>query len=242
LVDYFDADPCKQEPEFLYDRSETASARGFTATQETNSSKKKYTAEELGIKIEESFAIGEYSIEVLSAEHSTTNYRTVPIPTDIEVPEYIEDQFPKFYKATFDKMVNQDSMKNVYTEYFWNLNATCDPCTGELYTKNELDELGVNWLVDVGDDFNRYKNLSANVFITPLHLRYTNSSFPEDLVFQETGDTHFSQGRYVIHHPYPWKGDVEQCSCAKEYLNKLKLRQEKWTDNLKLGDIFCRKL
>ena len=45
---------------------------------------------------------------------------------------------------------------------------------------------------------------AQNVFVTRLHVRYDRDHFPEDLVFQETGDRQNYQGRYVIRHP--WKG------------------------------------
>jgi len=38
-----------------------------------------------------------------------------------------------------------------------------------------------------------------------MHLRYDAAHFPEDLVFQETGDRGNFQGRYVLRHP--WTGD-----------------------------------
>ena len=39
-----------------------------------------------------------------------------------------------------------------------------------------------------------------NVFVTRLHVRYDKAHFPEDLVFQETGDRTNFQGRYVMRH------------------------------------------
>jgi hypothetical protein len=43
------------------------------------------------------------------------------------------------------------------------------------------------------------------VFVTRLHVRYDREHFPEDLVFQETGDRQNYQGRYVVRHQ--WKGN-----------------------------------
>ncbi len=59
---------------------------------------------------------------------------------------------------------------------------------------------------------------AQNVFVTRLHLRYDNAHFPEDLVFQETGDRTNFQGRYVLRHP--WTGEAK-CEAAKQYLAKL---------------------
>ena len=62
---------------------------------------------------------------------------------------------------------------------------------------------------------------AQNVFVTRLHLRYDNAHFPEDLVFQETGDRTNFQGRYVLRHPWTGEG---KCKAAKEYLAKLPAR------------------
>ena len=50
---------------------------------------------------------------------------------------------------------------------------------------------------------------ASNVFVTRLHVRYDGAHFPEDLVFQETGDRANFQGRYVLRHA--WTGN-ETCS------------------------------
>jgi hypothetical protein len=55
-------------------------------------------------------------------------------------------------------------------------------------------------------------------------VRYSNDSFPEDLMFQETADTENFQGRYVLHHA--WQGNPEQCPAAKEYFKQLAVRHE----------------
>jgi hypothetical protein len=64
---------------------------------------------------------------------------------------------------------------------------------------------------------------AAPVFITRLHVRYDKAHFPEDLVFQETGDRENFQGRYVIRHP--WTGD-SSCPQLAEYRASLRARQE----------------
>jgi hypothetical protein len=64
---------------------------------------------------------------------------------------------------------------------------------------------------------------AQNVFVTRLHLRYDRDHFPEDLVFQETGDRQNYQGRYVIRHPF--KGET---SCdASQYFTQTRERQER---------------
>jgi hypothetical protein len=66
--------------------------------------------------------------------------------------------------------------------------------------------------------------------VTRLHLRYTNETFPEDLMFQETKDSTNFQGRYVLRHP--WKGDAGECLQARTYLRDLPKRQDKEAQEL----------
>ena len=64
--------------------------------------------------------------------------------------------------------------------------------------------------------------MARNVFVTRLHVRYDKQHFPEDLVFQETGDRQNYQGRYVIRHPF--RG---QTSCdASDYRAAVAKRQD----------------
>ena len=67
----------------------------------------------------------------------------------------------------------------------------------------------------------------ANVFITRLHVRYNRDLFPEDLRFQETGNTQLFQGRYVVRHPF--RGEI---SCETDYPQATRNRQEKTAQNL----------
>ena len=70
--------------------------------------------------------------------------------------------------------------------------------------------------------------LAQNVFVTRLHVRYDREHFPEDLVFQETGDRQNFQGRYVIRHP--WKG---QATCdTTAYYQQVRDRQEREAQQL----------
>ena len=55
------------------------------------------------------------------------------------------------------------------------------------------------------------------------HLRYDNAHFPEDLVFQETGDRSNFQGRYVLRHA--WNG-TDTCDAATQYRRQLPQRLE----------------
>ncbi|MDI1314723.1 DUF2330 domain-containing protein [Prosthecobacter sp.] len=148
----------------------------------------------------------------------STNYRTIQMHTNKNVPEFIKSEFADFYRAMFDLVVTQEKMSSVITEYYWDM-GWCDPCSSDPVPLKELRELGCTWLK--GDDNARPEQGSA--FITRLHVRYDSEHFPEDIVFQETGDTQFIQGRYIINHP--WRGN-SKTEAAKAYFKGLPKRFE----------------
>src|SRR5262249_15187162 len=51
----------------------------------------------------------------------TANYRTIKLPSDIDVPLYVKDEFGKFYTAVFDQAVRAQDMRAVFTEYAWDM-------------------------------------------------------------------------------------------------------------------------
>jgi hypothetical protein len=151
----------------------------------------------------------------------TTNYRTVKLPTGMEIPLYVKEEFSDFYKAMFTEQVKKEDMRCVFTEYAWDM-GWCDPCAAEPLSNDELRKLGVFWL-EGGTRNPMARPMNSDVFITRLHVRYDRAHFPEDLVFQETKDRENFQGRYVLRHP--WKGEAK-CDAGKNYLEALHTRQE----------------
>ena len=163
-----------------------------------------------------------------SGRVETTNYRTVKLPSDIDVPEFVQGEFGEFYRDMFSKQVKTEDERAVLLEYAWDM-AWCDPCAADPLTTEELRKLGVFWVG--GDQPNERKAVqmpAQNVFVTRLHVRYDSEHFPEDLVFQETGDRQNYQGRYVIRHP--WKGEA---SCdVSDYQAEVHKRQEREAQQL----------
>jgi hypothetical protein len=155
----------------------------------------------------------------------STNYRTVKLPSDVNVPEYTKDVFGDFYKALFARTVDKNDMKAVITEYAWDM-SWCDPCAADPLTTEELKGLGV-WWIGNGDGYHGYGG--QNAYVTRLHVRYDRAHFPEDLVFQTTSDRNNFQGRYVMQHPF--KGDL-QCDEAGPYLKSVWERQQQEAKNL----------
>src|SRR6185436_6508996 len=149
----------------------------------------------------------------------TTNYRTVKLPTGMDLPLFVKGEFKDLYKAMFAEQVRREDMRVVFLEYAWDM-AWCDPCAADPLSAAELKKLGVGWQGDGG---------AQNVFVSRLHVRYDAQHFPEDLVFQETADRENFQGRYVLRHP--WRGSAT-CDAAQHYRGELTTRQEQEAQNL----------
>jgi hypothetical protein len=157
----------------------------------------------------------------------TANYRTVKLPSDVNVPLFVKDDFPTFYKSMFDKAVARENMRAVFVEYAWDM-AWCDPCAADPMSSKELVELGARWIAS--DDDKPFRSVQgANAYVTRLHVRYDAQSFPEDLVLTETRDRSNFQGRYVLNHP--WKGPTS-CEAGATYRESLPKRFEQEAQNL----------
>jgi hypothetical protein len=151
----------------------------------------------------------------------TTNYRTVRLPSDVDLPGYLKEpgEFARFYKAMFTRQVERQDHRAVFLEYAWDM-KWCDPCAADPLSNDELRRLGVFWARPAG-------NQPPDVFLTRLHVRYDGAHFPEDLVFQETGDRANFQGRYVLRHPWqPANTEEASCALASGYRRRVRERQE----------------
>ena len=156
----------------------------------------------------------------------TTNYRTVKLPSDMELPTFLKQpgEFAKFYKSMFAHQVEQAGGNAVFLEYAWDM-QWCDPCAADPLSNEELRRLGVFW-TGGRQDGQGLRTLAPqpDVFLTRLHVRYDNAHFPEDLVFQETADRRNHQGRYVLRHA--WTGE-DRCGAAESYRQTLRQRRER---------------
>jgi len=98
----------------------------------------------------------------------------------------------------FDRQTNAENERAVFLEYAWDM-AWCDPCAADPLSHEELRKLGVFWLGDKQHEAKRRMQPQAqNVFVTRLHVRYDAEHFPEDLMFQETGDRQNFQVRDAL--------------------------------------------
>ncbi len=165
----------------------------------------------------------------------TTNYRTVRLPSDKEVPPFVKEEFGDFYRAMFTQAVKRENSEAVFLEYAWDM-AWCDPCAADPLSREELRGLGVFWLdAPAGEAPTPQRMIlppgggPQNVFVTRLHVRYDKAHFPEDLALQETGDRANFQGRFIVRNP--WKGDKD-CPGAEGYRRALRERQAREAETL----------
>ena len=160
----------------------------------------------------------------------TTNYRTVKLPTGMDIPLYVKEEFGAFYKSMFETQVKKENERAVFLEYAWDMNW-CDPCAADPLSRDELRELGVFWIDggEPGIQPRRPMPQAQDVFVTRLHVSYDATHFPEDLMFKETGDRSNYQGRYVLRHPYTGGAT---CEAADDYRAGLPKRFEKEAQTL----------
>jgi len=155
-----------------------------------------------------------------------TNYRTVKMPTDRNIPLYVEPKFGDFYKSLFEKTYKQEGRNAVFLEYAWNVSpfnaVKCDPCVGPPPVNYDLVEAGADWIT-------QSNNFNQTIFFTRLHVRYSRDKFPADLQFQVTPNNENFQCRYIM--TYPASGDFT-CDAGQDYLYELNSRRKKEVDEL----------
>jgi hypothetical protein len=170
-----------------------------------------------------------------------SNYRTVKVPSDLDVPLFVKDDFGNFYKAMFDHAVAREDMRAVFVEYAWDM-RWCDPCAADPMSKQEMAELGAAWSATPTGIVDRWAT-GPEAFVTRLHVRYDAKSFPEDLNFIETPDRETFQGRYVLH--YPATSDLS-CKAGQAYRAALPAQFRREAENVaaqtgwRLDDITAR--
>jgi hypothetical protein len=140
-----------------------------------------------------------------------TNYTTKEIPTDQNVPIFVKEVFPQFFRAMVNKLAPKSG---AFLEYAWDM-GWCDPCSDDPLTFAEFQQLGVVWV--------RKADASVpNVFVTRLHIRYDAKTFYEDLKFVVTDNRDNFQGRYVLNHPF----DGEITCDAGDYIAEVRKRTD----------------
>jgi len=143
----------------------------------------------------------------------TTNYRTLQMPTDRNVPVFVKDYFGQFYTSLYKENIRKEGGNNIYLEYAWDLSGQnqvkCDPCASQPPLYSEIVQSGVDWL-----QTGRGNGYTGQLYFTRLHVTYNRQDFPQDLVFQETSNKAQFQCRYILNHPSAY---VDNCPEWSEY-------------------------
>jgi hypothetical protein len=148
----------------------------------------------------------------------SSNYSTLKIPSNLEVPGFVKNEFGPFYASAFKRAHEQEGKNAVFLEYAWPPNW-CDPCASQPPSTDELRRAGAFWLADG----------SSDVFLTRLHLRYSKATHQEDLMFRETSNQETFQGRYILRNT--WKGEA-RCEAGQQYKRELPKRLEQQAQTL----------
>jgi hypothetical protein len=169
-------------------------------------------------------ADGPQELLVLSLTRSgrlePSNYRTIAIPSGLELPLHLAKDPAAFYDDLFETLLAKEAEPAVFLEHASRINA-CDPCAAKPMSFDELRRLGASWILDDGPV--PAAALADEVFVTRLHLRYDAETFPHDLRFREMEDQSRFQGLYILRRP--WIGEAS-CEAAKTYIERLPGRFE----------------
>jgi hypothetical protein len=135
--------------------------------------------------------------------YETSNYDTVPIPTNVDVEPHTAARFGQFYAALFDRTLAANPGA-VVLEYAWGQPSLyrsreaikCDPCPEGLtgLTFDDLLSLGLDLLPRYRDGFVNGRVdreliplLPGDFVHTRMHARYEPGDRVDDLVFHGTG-------------------------------------------------------
>ncbi|MEZ4751010.1 MAG: DUF2330 domain-containing protein [Bdellovibrionota bacterium] len=147
------------------------------------------------------------------------------LPTNVDIPEFIKEKFPAFYRALYSKQLEKENQKTMFLEYAWNM-GWCDPCAVDPLSPEELRQLGVFWL-DEGDSTRKSQMIwppgggPVEAFVTRVHAK---PGAEDSLQFRESKSMDNFQAKFAIRHP--WVPPQRTCAQASDYMRKVKGRRE----------------
>jgi hypothetical protein len=167
-----------------------------------------------------------------NSRYEVANYRTVAIPTNLDVLDEVRHSFAQFYAELFDATLKQYGGRAVVTEYAWDT-GSCDPCPTPPLGPSEIATLGGDVAFGMGQQEKEEPVFRGRrpggggfmrMILTRLHTRYDKQTLSDDLVFKEAppmmggregvqqtvvGQGAYAnnfQARYIIRHY--WQGKV----------------------------------
>lgn len=147
------------------------------------------------------------------------------LPTNVEIPEFVKEKFPAFYRALFARQFEKENQKPLILEYAWNM-GWCDPCAADPLSQEELRQLGVFWL-DEGDSTHKSQMIwppgggPVEAFVTRIHAQQNDEA---GLQFRESKAVENFQAKFSVRHP--WVPPQRACAQASDYMRKVKGRRE----------------
>lgn len=153
----------------------------------------------------------------------TTNYRSVEMPSNVNIPTVLRSDFSRFYADAYNKAWERAGKSVSMLEYTWDISGyqavKCDPCPSPPLAYGELREAGVFWLEGSG----RSSNYVGQLHITRMRFRYNRENFPQDLQLQVTPNKQHFQARYVMQNMA--QGSLT-CNKGFNYLETVQERRE----------------
>ena len=136
-----------------------------------------------------------------NSRYEVANYRTVPIPTNLDVLNEVRERFAQFYAELFDATLKEYGGRAVVTEYAWDTNS-CDPCPTPPLNPSEIATLGGDVAMGMSTQppdpqtpggprpipprGGRFRPIPfMRMVLTRLHTRYDRQTLNDDLVFKE---------------------------------------------------------
>ena len=151
----------------------------------------------------------------------TTNYRTVKLPADIDVPLYVNRASSELLQGDVRAAGREGERPRGVPRV-----RLGHELVRPVRRRSAVERRAAAPRRLLA---RRQDGRAPNVFLTRLHVRYDSAHFPEDLVFQETGDRANFQGRYVLRHA--WTGG-ETCAAAADYRRALRDRHAREAEQL----------
>jgi hypothetical protein len=152
----------------------------------------------------------------------SSNYATVPVPADAEVPPFVARNFSGFYDAVFDRMYQESGRAGVFVEFARSLRMAQGAAVGAGGPGiSQVNQLGATWVTaEAGGD----------VVVTRLHARYDRARFTRDLMLLESDNTAPLAATFIVRHPYE---GAAVCPEAAAYKAEVKARQKTEIDTLR---------
>ena len=113
----------------------------------------------------------------------TTNYRTVKLPSEMDLPVYLKEpgRVCQVLQGDVRRQVEKEGRRVLFLEYAWDMAGAIRAPQIRCRTTNCGSSASSGPTTGRGEQ-------APEVFVTRLHVRYDKAHFPEDLVFQETAD------------------------------------------------------